>query len=313
MSRRLAAVVPYFNPCAYRRVVEKYERFRAAFHGCDLFVVEAGYGGRFDTDADFRIEATEEQVLWQKERMIRLATSWLPDRYDRVVWIDADLLFLSADWAGSTAELLDDCVFVQPFQRVHLTDRRGRLAHAQPSAVQSLADSGSLDGVAFAPGFAWAGRREVVERHGIAEFDVIGGGDNELLNALIGRWNTLQARRMNRTWRRHWLEWGRQLWEDVRGRVGVVAGDLVHLWHGTRQDRRYVGRYRFLSGHDYDPSIDVRVAENGLLEWASDKPGMHADVRRYFGLRREDEAANVTTTTDAHRLPALDGVHSDQG
>ena len=37
-----------------------------------------------------------------------------------------------------------------------------------------------------------------------------------------------------------------------------------------------------------DPDEDIRLTVEGLWRWATDKPEMHAYVREYFALRRED-------------------------
>ena len=44
----------------------------------------------------------------------------------------------------------------------------------------------------------------------------------------------------------------------------------VHLYHGSRRNRRYVERYQIFHENAYDPVRDVEIdAETGLLQWRS--------------------------------------------
>ena len=73
------------------------------------------------------------------------------------------------------------------------------------------------------------------------------------------------------------------------GREGAAIDSTVyHLWHGDRVDRQYETRNKILSEFAFDPAIDCRLNDDGILEWSSDKPGMHTRIREYFEGRKED-------------------------
>ena len=76
--------------------------------------------------------------------------------------------------------------------------------------------------------------------------------------------------------------------EEFGGNVGYVDGTLLHLWHGTLEDRQYVERVDGLARFAFDPYTDLAIDGAGAWRWNSDKPAMHAYVRDYFSLRRED-------------------------
>jgi hypothetical protein len=81
--------------------------------------VELAFGrGPFDLapdDADLLVQIRGGNVLSQKERLLNLGVSRLPKDCDKVVWLDAGILFDRADWAVETARLLQEYVVVQPF------------------------------------------------------------------------------------------------------------------------------------------------------------------------------------------------------
>ena len=60
------------------------------------------------------------------------------------------------------------------------------------------------------------------------------------------------------------------------------------MWHGDRENRRYLERQAELNAIGYNPYTDIRVDANGSLAWASDKPGLHALAVAHFSLRKED-------------------------
>jgi hypothetical protein len=75
----------------------------------------------------------------------------------------------------------------------------------------------------------------------------------------------------------------------VQGELSFAPGRIFSLWHGSIENRRYVQRNEELRAMAFDPSADIRISDNGCLEWASDKPDLHDWARRYFEERREDE------------------------
>jgi hypothetical protein len=68
----------------------------------------------------------------------------------------------------------------------------------------------------------------------------------------------------------------------------------MQLYHGSRQNRRYVERYQIFHGHAYDPIRDVEIdIKMVLLQWSvaaqERKPNLVRRVVEYFERRREDE------------------------
>jgi hypothetical protein len=105
----LAIVTCHFNPAGYPRLAENYRIFRDALGGLPLFTAEASFDGTFISDGPVRIEATEANILWQKERLLNLVVEALPAKYDRVAWLDADVVFRRPDWYEVASKLLDEC------------------------------------------------------------------------------------------------------------------------------------------------------------------------------------------------------------
>ncbi len=139
------------------------------------------------------------------------------------------------------------------------------------------------------PGGAWAARREATAG-GLYDRHAIGGGDSAMLCAWEGREKLPQSLKYGTAWEEHYRNWASRSFELVRGALACVSGDVVHLYHGSRQNRQYVERYQIL----YDPVRDVEIdPETGLLQWsgaARERKGeLVRRVAQYFERRREDK------------------------
>jgi hypothetical protein len=83
-------------------------------------------------------------------------------------------------------------------------------------------------------------------------------------------------------------DWRRRAFGGRLLRAGYLPMDAYHLWHGSFEDRQYCSKAEILKRHNFDPRSDLAL-RGELYEWATDKPGLHADVAVYFRTRREDD------------------------
>ena len=115
-----------------------------------------------------------------------------------------------------------------------------------------------------------------------------------MLCAWEGREKLPQSLQYGTAWEEHYRDWATRSFRLVRGSLACVPGDVVHLCHGSRQNRQYVERYKILHENAYDPVHDVEIdAETGLLQWTVSarerKPDLVRRLAEYFERRREDE------------------------
>jgi hypothetical protein len=260
-------------------------------------------------DADVLVQIRGTDVMWQKERLLNVALGHVPDACRKIGWLDCDVVFDGEDWTDRASRALDEVALLHLFsERFDLPRgaaldefRAGSPRPTSRSVVEKLA-AGEADAEdlssAGAPvergstaGLAWASRRELLERHGLYDACILGTGDRTILSAALGRFDCgSRATFMNERRTAHYLAWARPYFADVGGRVGYLSGRLFHLWHGELVDRRYDERHRAFARFDFDPLTDIALDPGGSWRWSSDKPAMHAFVRRYFESRREDGA-----------------------
>ncbi len=131
----LAAVTCFFNPAGYQRIQDNYILFRENLSGVDLFTIELSFNGEFIIPDAVQIHGTDKNVMWQKERLLNILIEQLPEKYDKVAWLDADLLFENENWAEQADKLLDTVPIVQLFDKVYDTTPQDDIFAEYPSTI----------------------------------------------------------------------------------------------------------------------------------------------------------------------------------
>jgi len=299
----IACITTYFNPIGYRSRRENFFVFAEslAAQGISLLTVELAFAADpFELPASPAVlRLRGRSRMWMKERMINAAVSRLPAHCAAFAWIDCDLLFAHPSWFSMLADQLETHDIVQLFQRVvHLPPghRRfqGQSVGTDPGLVAQatrVADwltrrrAGTLD---FAvPGYAWAARRSLFSNVGIYDRSILGNGDVILADCLFDSFGIYHyTSTLTPAMSEDLNAWRRQVF-DHPIRIGCLAVDVYHLWHGSFEDRGYCSKDEILVRHNFDPQNDLAL-EGDLYEWASDNSGLHAEVAAYFAARRED-------------------------
>jgi hypothetical protein len=239
-------------------------------------------------------------VMWQKERLLNLAIDHLPNSCRKIAWLDTDIFFENPRWAVETASLLDDFPIVQPFdlalwlpKGTMLFDGRG-IAWSGFAAVAynhpGLFLSGDFDRHGHS-GYAWAARKELIQKHGLYDRSIVGSGDHLMAHAMMGDLSSpcvTNSVGAANAFRESFHAWAKPFARDVRTNVGFVRGAVLHRWHGDRKKRSYYKRMVGILARGYNPSLDVRVAASGGLEWTEHGAFLGRWMRDYFTRRQED-------------------------
>lgn len=287
-----AVVCCYFNPAGWESLKDNYRIFldhMRSWH-VPVFGFEAYFGEQNPikhnrgTFAGLRVvHASDDNVLWQKERMINHTVSELvPAQFTKIAWIDADMLFLDRFWVAQT------CMALSKFKVCQLW---GRWYHTQADATltEFYGNVGHLGNNYMTngghPGGAWAAQRDVFPLY---DTHILGGGDSAMIEGWLGMQTSFMLDSMQPAFRRDFDAWISA--SPVRGSVTALTGGAVHLYHGSRDNRQYRSRPEILKAFNFDPSKHIRINDNGLLEWTKHvSPEAKQLVRSYFFDRKEDD------------------------
>lgn len=302
----LWAVTSYFNVGHSARRRDNFRHFRERL-GTSLLAIELGFDGINDlapNAADIVVHVSGGDVMWQKERLINLALSHLPGDCTAVAVVDCDILFPDPAWPKRALAALASYRMVQLFEAVHYLSEtwspgapwltndedvqlalpRGIATHGAPAAC--INDVTQRGRGRYSPGMAWAYPRDLLARHGLFQWNIIGGGDTSVSAGAVGAFDAAVRRhQMTPPHRACYLAWAEPWFAAIGGKVGHLAGDLFHMWHGDLAHRQAHTRHAGLAAHGYDPGTDVAAMPGGPLRWASDKPALHQTLAQFFAER----------------------------
>lgn len=198
-SDDLWVITSYFNPSNYRSKLANYNAFAEKIleSGINLLTVECAFGNApFSLDSRPNVlQVRTKHIMWQKERLLNVALSSLPKGVEKVAWLDCDILFSNADWASQASKLLDSVPVVQLFETV-VRLPKGQVSYiGEGETWQSFAYVWHTNpDLIFTgdfyqhghTGFAWAARRELLQKHGFYDACISGSGDHVMAHAMCG-------------------------------------------------------------------------------------------------------------------------------
>ncbi len=296
----LCVISCFFNPCAYRSRVDNFMKFADSLSKSERVhwrSIECAFGNsnHMLPPCDYILRVRSNSILWQKERLLNRLVSSLPQKFKKVAWVDADVLFSNPYWIVDASSALEESPVVQLFTSLARVD--DRIGHSEVDILESFASlyrknpDGALGPTYFQhghTGLAWAGRREWIERYGLYDCCLSGTGDHLMAHAFIGDWQPECIGIGQGPAYLHFVEWCKRVYPSLRARLGVVAGQAISLWHGPESARDYYGAVCAIRDFGFDPMNDLGINNDGCWEWATDKPDLHWWACNYFSRRRED-------------------------
>lgn len=309
---KAAVITTYFNPSGYATRRRNYDLFIAGIRaaGVMCLTVECVFPGQeFELpESPDVIRVRAKTLLWQKERLLNLAESYLPADIEAVAWIDCDVLFLNRNWPRDLTRVLKKHPVAQMFEFALRMDREG-ISEAEPRA-ESFGAVMTRNPLAFRAnrydvhghtGYAWAMRRSLFRKVGLYEAAVAGGADHFMSHALFDDYGFCiqNAMKDDPVQIAHLTAWGKRFRQAVveemggdttANPLGVVPGQIRHLWHGDLANRKYFLRLRELISYGFNPFTDLVALPGQPLEWSQhmNKPELEKYFGRYFNQRRED-------------------------
>lgn len=121
-SDLLHVVTVYFNPMRWESRIRLYKEFESHMldSGVKLTSIECQLGERpyeivgTNPNVNF-IGVRSSTILWNKENLLNIAISRLPDDAKYICWADSDIYFRQSNWAKDTVHALQQYDIIQPW------------------------------------------------------------------------------------------------------------------------------------------------------------------------------------------------------
>ena len=276
-KRDMAVCFVYFNPAKSKRILMNYfyAREKLKLARIPNYTMELYY----DTpEIKKAVHVKSETYMFHKERMCRLLEKEVSWFYSKIVFLDADIVFTDPDWYSKVSNLLDTHDVVHPFKTAMWSDITYKDSLQQRTTVLTAERGGRYDPTLH-PGFAWAFRRSWYRKVGFFDYGITGSGDT--LSAAA--WLDLK-------FPKGYLQPAlKPAFDDFcelpRPRITNASGTIVHLCHGSKQNRKYVERHAVLKGIE-DIRKVIRISENGTFELTD--PNLNHKLKLYF-IGRDDD------------------------
>jgi hypothetical protein len=301
------AITSYFNPCGYQTRLSNYRIFHELL-AVPLVTVELSFDGHFELtkeDADIlvQIEGHEDQIMWQKERLLNIAIAHVPDEIENIAWLDCDIVFSDPDWPVKAGKLLERFPVLQLFKRVYYLEKDQKIGAVHDSSRETpmcvvdslgynLAEGRdiNLHPPDCNPGMAWAARKDFLLAHGIYDGFILGGGDRSIPYGVLNLVNDLRKMRpMCEHQIQHFAQWAQKIPKHKEQTIPFLDANIFHLFHGPIGSRHYAKRHQVLKDANFNPCVDIALDDNGCWRWNSKKPDLHEYARNYFYSRNEDQ------------------------
>lgn len=274
-SNKLAIITSFFNPCNYKNIRNNYKTFSDRIKKyADLFPIELSLENEFFiTDANcIRISGDLNNALWQKELLLNLALEKLPKEYTDVAWIDCDIIFEDENWVSKLSEELEQYKICQLFSKGKRLEKNG-----EKKSFLSLVGH-YPHGV---PGFAWAGRREVLDEIKFLDNQILGGADFIMASAFLKKPKMifdLKSNYINNFTTQEWID---KAINVVDGSVSFLDVSITHLYHGSINNRKYTNRYEIIKDEK------LNIYKNQI--WTIKDKHLQDKILDYFYNRKEDD------------------------
>jgi hypothetical protein len=301
------------NPMRFASRYRLYREFDAHMRAAGVYhhTVELQFGDRpcevTEPTLSNHVQLQSFEELWHKEAMINIGIAALPDDWEYVAWIDADVSFAHPNWAVETLHQLQHHMLVQLFSHAVDLGPHHEVLQSNAGFAYMYHQNGCNPpqghgytpaygdpkrNIFWHPGFAWAARREAIDYLGqLIDFAILGSADHHMAMALIGQADRSIHKGTTRAYRDQIMDWQDRAERHIQRDIGYVDGALWHYWHGKKADRRYVDRWRILTENQFNPVTDLKRDWQYLWQLRVENPRqirLRDAIRAYFRARSED-------------------------
>jgi len=318
-----AVLIAFFNPARFKRILKNALYIISVLKEAKIpyFVVECTFHKARPQIPGADLVLNSDSYMFYKEQLFNKLEPRVPEKYTKLVFLDADVLLDTPDWIDQISESLNSHDILQPFsQSCWLTPDNTRIRSKKMSYAFAIVTKKTINKNTvhdYHPGFIWAFKRDIFRRvGGFFPRSIIGGGDVatvlnmfpiEVTDELFYKaTNPAFGKLIIDAWRAY-----NTTFKQVNPKLGFLSNRALHLFHGVRENRQYVSRYEDIYTAMKGAWDDEIVTNSdGLYEFK--RPEINKVVLNYFKRRNEDislaAAEKIITTGNARSTKRSTGT-----
>lgn len=299
------------NPVRYNTRVRLFKEYldNMELTGATVWVVEAVFGERPPAVARMgnprHIIVRSDQEIWLKENLINIGARHLPQDAKYIMWMDADIRFERDDWALEVVEELQNYSVIQPFSHVidygpqhEILQTHKGFAYCYTEGTKLMPNNvlggwQKYGGPYWHPGYAFAYRTDAWNAvGGMMDRAIAGAGDYHMACGLIGQPAFSYPEGVHPNYKHMVNTWAALADQNIHRNLGYIPGTIHHMYHGKKENRKYIERWDILVDNQFDPYSDVYYDRHGVmhLNLKNDARGrkLRDGLKAYFRERKED-------------------------
>ena len=155
-----------------------------------------------------------------------------------------------------------------------------------------------------AHGFAWAAQASLLRKIGVYDRCIMGTGDMLFCYGVSGLSQQLLDSQKAAGWAfygdcRSYRQWALRAAEACGGHCGCVSGRILHLFHGSLQERQYKSQIDGLVPFAIDLDEDIAAGGGEPWSWCRDQRRLNEYFLKYLRDRNEDGQAASADVVEA--------------
>jgi hypothetical protein len=293
-DKEMAIITCHFNWCGYKNPIKNLNRFlnQMEMAGIPVYGVELSLNDDFATRNRKNwkhIIVDKHSVCFQKEACINLVEKLIPEKYQKIAWIDGDLEFTNPNWYTDTVEALNSYKLVQMYADGIKLDEHGRIESVEAGIMKAGGPPSVKVKRPGYPGGAWAARRDLWKHGGLFPYCVVGSGDIVFIYSIFDQTDGI-LNNVNIDYLKnfpYYFEWKKTIREYVNKSVTYIPGEFIHNWHGHKPDRNYSRRHDILENINFSEK-NIMLDENGVARIEHQAQELYNNIYQYFLERKED-------------------------
>ena len=288
ISKDVAICFVLFNPVQSKRLLMNllYIKNIMESRGYPTFTLELVLGKNKPelTEAKNVFIINGNSIMFHKERLCRILEQKVPPIYKKLLFCDGDIIFKDPNWYHSLSKALDKYDIVHPFREGIWMD----LTYTQQiiRRKSSFLSKSKIWDPLYHPGFAWGFKREWYRKVGFFDYGITGSGDTLSCAAWMRKEFAPNSGSVPKQAIEQKYNEYKKLVNKYVPKMTYLDGEVEHLWHGSRKNRKYAERHTILNSVKNIDSI-LYTNEDGVFEFSD--TAFNTPFTNYFEERKDDD------------------------